>query len=181
MLIMIFGVLAAAFAQGLAPPVAAFAQAKLPVLASVAAYYALRRTLGLAVGAAVAAGLVQDAMSAAPLGQSAALFLAAALLAQRYRIALHGDSIVAASLVAALAAGAITVASGLALALDEDAGLACPAWWIFLKGGGTALLGLAVAPVVCLGLRRVEQFVGLVARPRKEFPWRSPLDTPRTS
>jgi rod shape-determining protein MreD len=166
-------IFAATLLQSLAPPVEWLGHAKAPCLLAVPVYYALARPRRLMLAAAVGAGLMQDALSMLPLGCSVLCFSAAGLLIHRFRETIAADSLLLASLLGLAAAGAVTLATGGILLLDEESGFAFRPAWLAIRVLGAAVLGAAAVPILVRGIGVLEQLVGLVPRPEKRRTWRT--------
>lgn len=140
-------------------PVYAFmGQARPPLLLAVVLYYALNRKGALSMVAALAAGLLHDALSEIPLGWSVLAFAAAGQLAGRSSDLITREHLVPHALIGAAASFGVTAVLYVALRLSGL--LACSAGWALVKAGWTAGLGLVVLPVVCLAADRLDAFVG---------------------
>jgi rod shape-determining protein MreD len=158
--IMIFLLLVGGLLQSLIPATPVLGLSKPPFLMGVALYYALAHTRGTAVIAAILAGIMQDSLSLLPIGYSALCFVVIGIGLAETREKLFGDSLVTVAILGA-GLGALTTLA-LYLMLDLNSLVeAIPIWWVLLKMGGAALLGLWVAPLVCLVATTLERQVGL--------------------
>lgn len=158
--IMFFLLLVGALLQSLSPAVAVLGLSKPPLLPAVVLYYALVHSRGMTVWAAILAGIIQDSMSLFPVGYSSLCFMAFGLLVVGTRETLFRDSWFTVSALGALLAAltVLTLYGMLSLnALAND----MPFWWVALKMGGNALLGLVVAPVVWWIASSLERHVGM--------------------
>jgi rod shape-determining protein MreD len=140
--------------------------AKAPVLLGGVLYYALARPRGLAITAALLAGVLQDALDMVPLGFSAWTFLVICCLVTHYQNKIFGHhwfthmtigalaslGMVLCLYVLLLARGAVAHSFGSALAMAL----------------GVMMLGLLVIPVVCKLIERLDLRMGNV----RERGWR---------
>lgn len=156
---MLFVLGAAALLQALTPCWSWLGQAAFPFLLSAVVYYALARTRAPLLLAALAAGLLQDALSAIPLGYSSFCFCVAGALIGSFREEVFAGQWLTHMLFGALA-GAL--ATALLYVLLTAAGVLELAWWrAGFKVAGAALLGALVTPPVCAGLHAMERLLGL--------------------
>jgi rod shape-determining protein MreD len=158
--IMIFLLLAGGLFQSLMPATAWMGLSKPPVLLAVALYYALVHSRGMALTAAIFAGIMQDSMSLFPVGYSSLCFVVFVWVVWSVRETLFRDSLVTVAIVGGVLSALTTLCLYLMLRVNAlDVHL--PAWWVAVKMGGSALLGLATAPVVWWLASGLEQHVGL--------------------
>ncbi|MBN1557552.1 MAG: rod shape-determining protein MreD [Lentisphaerae bacterium] len=162
-----FVLIAAALAQVMWPPVALLGRVKPPLLLAAVLYYALCRDTGAALVAAVAGGILHDALSPAPLGYTAFCFCMAAWAAGRARDLVMSDSLVTQVFFGALTAVLVTVLLGILLIRAEV--LVSPAERVVWRAGGQLVLGGLVTPAVFLLAGALDRLVGNVAR-------REPID-----
>ena len=150
----------AALAQGTLPGFALLGQARFPFLLSVVVYYALNRERLWMVGAAFLAGLLHDALSAAPLASSSALYLLTGWIVSCFRKQVDADALVTYS-VFGLATGA---AASLAMyvVLHRGGHVACSVGVGLWRCVGAATLGTVSAPVVFKILRALDRGMGNV-------------------
>jgi rod shape-determining protein MreD len=140
------------------PPVAWMGQVRAPFLLAAPLYYALSRQTGATFVSALAAGLLEDAMSQVPLGYSALVFCAAGWIATRLRAFVLTESVPTQAALGGLAAAGATLAL---YGLLRYAGAAsCPAGRLVWKVGSTAALGAVCAPVVFLVASRLDRLAG---------------------
>lgn len=160
--ILIFLLLLGGLLQSFVPALAWLGLSKPPFLLGVALYYALVHSRTTALAAAILAGIIQDSLSLFPVGTSALCFTVFALALHRTRETLFRDSLFT---VAALGAvlSALTTLGLCLLVSGSEGGVAAPFWWVALKTGGTAVLGLFTAPVVWGMASWLERHVGALA------------------
>ena len=102
-IVLVVAVIACALCQALLPPWEFLGNAKPPVLLGAVMYYALARPRGLAVTAAILAGLLQDALDQIPLGFSVWTFVVLAILVTHYQNKIFGNHWVTHMMLGALA------------------------------------------------------------------------------
>lgn len=131
-----------------------------PILPALVVYYALMRSRSALLAAALAAGIVQDALGMTPFGYSSLCFCAAGLAVRRFRDDVFIWKGLTEALFGALAYAGITLAmyallrgSG-AIALGPSA--------LALKLPGALLLGAAATPLVYRALERLDLLLGLI-------------------
>ncbi len=158
--IMIFLLLMGGLLQSLIPASAFLGLSKPPFLMAVALYYALAHPRVTAVMAAILAGIIQDSMSLLPVGYSSLCFVLFGLFLAETREKLFGDSLFTMAFLGAILGALTTLGLYLMLSLNSLVE-SIPFWWVILKMGGTALLGLGVAPLVWCVAALLERHVGL--------------------
>jgi rod shape-determining protein MreD len=158
--IMFFLLLVGGLLQSLIPASAWLGLSKPPFLMAVALYYALAHPRGTAVTAAILAGIIQDSMSLLPVGYSSLCFVLFGVFLAETREKLFGDSLFTVAILGASLGALTTLGLYLMLSLNSLVD-AIPVWWVALKMGGTALLGLGVAPLVWWSAAMLERHVGL--------------------
>lgn len=158
--IMIFLLLVGGLLQSLIPASPLLGLAKPPFLLAVALYYALAHPRGTAVIAAILAGIIQDSMSLLPVGYSSFWFVLFGIILAEMREKLFGDSLITVAVLGAGLGALTTLGLYLMLSLNSLAD-SIPFWWVALKMGGTALLGLGVAPLVWWSAATLERHSGL--------------------
>lgn len=158
--IMIFLLLVGGLLQSLVPASSLLGLSKPPFLMAVALYYALAHSRGMAVIAAILAGIIQDSMSLLPVGYSAFCFVIFGVILAETREKLFGDSLLTVAILGAGLGALTTLCLFLMLSLNSLAD-SIPLWWVVLKMGGTALLGFCAAPLVWWSAATLERHVGL--------------------
>ena len=156
---MVFLLLAGGLFQSLMPAAAWMGLSKPPVLLAVALYYALVHSRGMALTAAIFAGIIQDSMSLFPVGYSSLCFVAFALIVGGARETLFRDSLFTVAIVGGVLSALTTLALYLMLQVNALE-VHLPAWWVALKMGGSAILGLGTVPVVWWLASSLEHQVG---------------------
>ena len=157
---MVFIVLAAALAQTWLPGMGWLGGAKCPFLMSAVLYYALGRRVSVMLVAAVAGGVMQDALSPIPFGYSAFCFVAIGLLAGAFRRLVLGESLTTQVIFGAAAAAAL--AMGLQLFLSGAGLLRWSFGQTVWKMAGTTLLGGVVTPLMFRAAAALDRLVGNV-------------------
>ena len=128
------------------PAFASLGQARAPLLLAAVLYYALNRDTGVMLAAALAAALLQDALSPVPLGTSAACFCVIGWVASRFKRIVLSESHVTAGFFGGLASGLLVLWLYL---LFRHSGLVSVTFrWVLLKALGTAVLGVIASPFV---------------------------------
>lgn len=128
-----------------------------PVLLCLTTYYALTRARP-PLGAAVTAGLIQDALGPIPLGTSSFCFCCVALLIHRQRETVFAGQGVTHFLFGAAAAGLAT--AGLYALLAVNGAFSLPMSRVLLKILGAMALGGGVAPLVYGLMERLDRMLG---------------------
>jgi rod shape-determining protein MreD len=147
-MVMVLLLLPASLAQMLLPTFAFMGQARAPMLLAVVMYYALGRELVPLLWACLAAGLLQDSLSAIPLGYSVVVFAVVGFVAGRCRDTITREHYVPHALLGATGGFVATLLLYGALRLHD--GIACSFVWALLKAFWTAILGMWCVPLMCL-------------------------------
>ncbi len=158
-LAMVIVILLGGVLQALLPVWPRLGQAPVPVLTGVALYYALHRGRGAAFAAAVAAGVVQDALSLTPLGYSAVGFVCITAALHPHRDEVFTGAGLTHVIFGALAAAGLTLLQAALLAGGMEWRVAPGA--LALKTLGALALGALATPLVFAAVRRVDRFLGL--------------------
>lgn len=153
-------ILLAALAQSLAPAVYMLGAAKLPFLLGVPVYYALTHRRGVVVASALLAGIVQDSLSPLPVGFSALSMVIFGLAVHHMREVLFRDSPLTVAMLGFVLAGLGMLVMYVMLRMGADV-VAVPLWWLGLKMGGNALLGLVAVPLVWVAAGFLERLAGI--------------------
>jgi cell shape-determining protein MreD len=157
---MAFLLLVATLVQSLVPSASWLGASKLPCLLAVVLFYGMTHSLGTVVAVAILAGIIQDSLSLIPLGYSAFCFSVTGLILVQIRGVLFRDSVVTVAMTGALVSAGVVLVLYLMLEVGTDmAGL--PLWWVALKMGGNAVLGMMTAPIVWLMAGTLERQVGI--------------------
>lgn len=156
-----FLLLLAALVQSLVPATPWMGMSKPPCLLGVVLYYALTHPRGAVLVVAILAGIVQDSLSLIPMGYSAFCFTGLVLAVVAVREVLFRDSVVTVALLGALSSALTTLALSAMLAVGTDT-VAAPLWWLGVKMGGNALLGLVAVPAFWLLAGALEHQAGIV-------------------
>lgn len=158
LIVLVVSVIACALCQALLPPWEFLGNAKPPILLGAVMYYALARPRGLAVTAAILAGLLQDALDQIPLGFSVWTFVVLAILVTHYQNKIFGNHWVTHMMLGALASvGMVLTLYVLLLArgtLERSFGSA------FAMALGVMVLGLFFIPMVFLLMERLDHRMG---------------------
>jgi rod shape-determining protein MreD len=158
LLVLVVAVVLCALAQALLPSWEFLGGAKPPVLLGAVIYYALVRPRGLAVTAALLAGLLQDSLDQIPLGFSAWTFCVLAILVTHYQRKIFGNHWVTHMMLGA-AASAGMVFTLYALLLTRGT-LERPLSSAVAMALGVMVLGLFVIPLVFKLVERLDHIVG---------------------
>lgn len=159
---MIFLLVVGGLLQSLIPALACLGLSKPPILLSVVLYFTLAHSRGMALAAAIVAGIIQDSLSLLPVGYSSLGYVVFVAVLAMMRETLFKDSLFTVGVLGALLAALSTLSLYLMLRVNELV-VSMPAWWVFLKMGGTALLGLLAAPLVWWLAASLEQHVGVTS------------------
>ena len=153
--------LAAALLQSMLPGWGAMGQARFPLLMGVVLYAALTLDRRGMLLVAVAAGLLQDALSLLPLGFSSFGYCFGCLLILRWRDQLFGQQAVTHMLLG----GVFAVLSTLLLyfLLMSNGTLYIHVGALILRLIGSFIMGVISAPLIFMGLVRLERGLGLKA------------------
>ena len=144
--------------QASLPAVPLLAYAKPPLLLALTVYYALNHPPPAALGAAVAAGFLQDAYDGVPLGYSALVFCAVAAGINTFRGTLLSEAPVTQIFFGS--AGAAFMTAALYGLLVKDGLLHISPTMLGLKIIGTTLLATVSTPPVCAGIAALDRFAG---------------------
>lgn len=146
--------------QALPPLFGWWGSSMLPVLPAIVVYFALYRTTGLMLTAALLAGLFQDSLSLMPIGYSSFCFAAAAFIIQKYRGVIVTQSALTHMVVTAAVQGGVTLF--LVVMLLKDGFIPWRPGWLLLKIPSAMLMGLIVGPLVIAAVRALEEKLGLI-------------------
>lgn len=149
---------AAAVLQAVLPTAAWLGQVPVPVLLSLVVYYALSRSRPALIGAALAAGVLQDALGEVPLGCSSLCFCVVGLMLNRYREEIFPWEGVTHMVFGGAAAAAVAVATAVLLTMPGLLELSFGA--VALKVVGALLLGMVATPFVCRATHRLDKWLG---------------------
>ena len=156
-----FLLLLAALVQSLVPATAWLGMSKPPCLLGVVLYYALTHQRTAVIVVAILAGITQDSLSLIPIGFSAFCFTGIGLAVVGMREVLFRESVVTVALLGAMGGAMTTLALYAMLAVGTDT-VSAPMWWLGVKMGGNALLGLVAAPAFWLIAWVLEHQAGIV-------------------
>jgi len=159
-MLLMLSVLAAVLSQALLPGPALLAGARFPVLLGIVLYYALNHKPWIVIIVAFTAGLLQDGLSMVPLGYSALLFCAAAMVAGRYRKLVLSE----AAVTAAFFGGVTNLLLALILyfLLRQGDAIACSGGMAALRIVGSGLLGVITVPAVFVLMTQLHRALDLV-------------------
>ena len=158
LLLLLFWLIAGGTLQVLVPAWRHMGQPAFPFLLGVVLYAAVNKRAGYFVATALLAGLVEDALSLAPLGCSACAFLAAGGLAVLLREDFFADKARTAVWFGALCAATSTGAMALLLRLKGQ--IALSGGEISWRMAGSAVLGAVLIPPQFGGMRGFERLLG---------------------
>ncbi len=157
---MVFCMVCAAVLQALLPNPLWLGRAGTPVLLGVVLYYALAHDRALMLGAAIAAGVLQDALGLIPLGYSSICFCGAALSVHHFHEAVFGRQWITHSFFGMLSAGAVTLV--LSLMLRSGEGLPIGLGFVLWKTFGAMALGAVCTPLVYRAVEGLDRMLGNV-------------------
>lgn len=159
-IVMLIAIMAAMLIENVLPGWSAYFHVKAPVLMGIVIYYALNRSLGLALAAAVVGGILYDGLCGLPPGCSVitmALFVA---LFRRNREFLFGDRFLTQMVVGALAGGVFAVLTGVGVALLPGPGGGRMPAHLMPRVFGMGIMGMASFPLVFRVMLRLDRMVG---------------------
>ena len=157
---MFFVLTVSALVQLLLPAWSMLGQAKCPFLLAAVLYYALSREVPFMLAAALAGGLLQDALGSAPLGYTPVLFLIVGGLSVAFRASVLPDALTTRLTFGGVAALAMTLLTGLLFAHAGEIG-----WTVrqlVWKPVCTGILGALCTPWVFAVVHRFEKGLGLI-------------------
>ena len=157
-LMLLFWLIAGGTLQVVVPAWRHMGQPAFPFLLAVVLYAAVNKKARHFVGTALLAGVVEDALSLAPLGCSACAFLAAGGLAMLLREDFHAGKARAAMGFGALCAAASTGTMAVLLRMKGLSGLT--GGEMVWRMGGSAILGAALVPLWFGLMRGLERALG---------------------
>jgi len=158
LLVLLFWLIAGGTLQAALPAWRHMGQPAFPILLGGVLYAAVNKKIRYFVIAAFLAGLVEDALSLAPLGYSACAFLAAGGLALLLRADFFADKAVTTSWFGALCAATATGAMALLLQLKGLVALSVGA--TLWRMAGSAVLAAVVVPLLFGLMRGMERALG---------------------
>lgn len=159
LLTLVFWLIAGGTLQGAIPAWRHMGQPAFPFLLGVVLYAAVHKKARYFVATALLAGVIEDALSLAPLGYSACAFLAAGGLAALLREDFFADRALSAMGFGALCAATSTGTMALLLRMKDLVALS--GGEIFWRMAGSAILGAAVMPLLFAWMRRLERMLGI--------------------
>lgn len=158
LLILLFWLLLGGTLQAALPAWRYMGQPAFPILLGVVLYAALNKKARYFVAAAILAGLVEDALSLAPLGYSSCSLLAAGTLAVLVRKEFFADRATTTSWVGALCAA--TATGTLALLLRSKGFVALTGREMLWRMAGSAVLAAVLVPLLFALMRGLERRLG---------------------
>jgi rod shape-determining protein MreD len=158
LLMLMFWLIAGGTLQVLVPAWRHMGQPAFPFLLGVVLYTAVNKKARYFILTALLAGVLEDALSLAPLGYSACAFLAAGGLAVLLRADFFADKTRTVMVFGALCAAASTGTMAVLLRLKGLVGLS--GGEISWRMAGSAILGAVVIPVLFGIMRRLERRLG---------------------
>lgn len=157
---LIFILMIGTLLQSLPPLFSWWGTSTFPVLAAIVVYFALYRTTGLMLSAALLAGLFQDSLSLMPIGYSSFCFAASAFIIQKYRGVIVTQSALTHMVITAVVQGGVTIF--LAVMLLKDGFIPWRPGWLLLKVPAAMMMGLIIGPLVIAAVRALEEKLGLI-------------------
>ena len=158
LLSLLFWVIAGGTLQVLVPAWRHMGQPAFPFLLGVVMYAAVNKKARYFVATALAGGVVEDALSLAPLGFSACAFLVAGGLATLLRADFYADKARTVSWFAALCAATST--GVMALLLRSRGMIELSGGDVWLRMAGSAVLGGILIPVLFGLMKALERVLG---------------------
>ena len=159
LLSLLFWLIAGGTLQVVVPAFRHLGQPAFPFLLGVVLFAAVHKKPRYFVATALLAGVVEDALSLAPLGCSACAFLAAGGLALLLREDFFADKTFVVMVFGAL--GAATSTGVMALALRMKGLIVLSGGEISGRMAGSALLGAVLIPLLFGAMRRLERMLGI--------------------
>lgn len=157
-LVMFFALLAGALLQSLLPAWYWTGQTPAPLLLGVVVYYALAHDMRRVLQAALAGGLLQDALGMVPWGYSAFAFCVVGWMVHRFRDTVSLPPALSRAMWGALASAAATLLVYLLLRTGDA--LILPPGRAILKAAGALALGLLVVPMEGAILNALDRQLG---------------------
>ena len=151
--------------QAVVPPFSALGRAPLPVLPGLVVYYALTRTTGFLLAAAVLAGIVHDSLGLVPLGYSSLCFGVGALWIHRFRSDVFTWDALTRMVMGFALAGGSTLALSFLLRVTNQ--IAIPPGEMLWKAAGSGLLGGFLTPWICAAAEGLDGWLDIVERERE--------------
>lgn len=155
-----FWLMCAGTLEALLPNWAFMGHAGWPLLLGLVLYYALHHSRALMFTAALAAGLLEDSLSLAPLGYSAACFCLAGGLAAHFREEVFDQLGLTHVLFGAVAAAGVSSAMYVLLTFSGQVRL--PWTWGLERALGSLVLGALATPIVFRALARLDRVLGIL-------------------
>lgn len=155
-----FALLMGAVLQAVLPAPAWTGFAPTPILASLVVYYALLRSRGTLIFAAVLAGIVEDSLGQMPLGYTSFFYALAGLGVEYFR-----ETVVVRQWTTHVMFGAVVnlaVSLAIFLLLAKDGLVSPPAPLVALRLAGAFVLGGVTAPIVFHAMQSLEETLGIV-------------------
>ena len=159
-IVMLISIMAAVLIEVSMPGWNACLRVKAPLMMGIVIYYALNRSLGLAMFAAIVGGILYDGLCGLPPGCSVISLALFAALLRRNREFLFGDRFLTQLVVGAMAGGVFAVLTGVGVALLPGPGGGRVPTHLMTRALGTGMLGLASLPLVFGFMSRLDRMVG---------------------
>lgn len=157
---MAVALLIGAILQQVLPGLTLLGQAKAPIVLSIVLYYALQRSLGLLMTAAIAGGLLCDSLEALPMGYSAAVFCGLGIGARYYRDVVFSARSVTHMVFGLMAGLGLTFGLYVLLLFTEASLREVSFTGIAFKAVVTAALGMILTPLIFVILERLDRHMG---------------------
>lgn len=142
------------------PAWAFLGQAEAPVIMSIVVYYALSRSVGLMLAAAMAGGVLCDSMSRLPPGYSVLCFCVVGAAVRKYRDIVFSGKWVTHMFFGAVTGVGYTLMLYVLLVLTERSIREAPLVWVALKVAGTCALGVVMMPLVFRAMHGLDRMMG---------------------
>lgn len=144
--------------QAVWPAWESFGQSKIPVLLAIVLYYTLTRPAGIAILAAVLAGLLQDALTRTPLGYSSFIYVLISVFVLYFKELIFIHKTITHIVFGALANVFSTL--GIFILLQVGGYIDPTPGWVFSKLLGALILGVLAVPLIIAALDFVDQSLG---------------------
>ncbi len=156
------GLFAGAVIEDVVPALTLPGRFEAPILLTLVLYYALSRSMGLTIIAAVVGGVLCDSVGGLPMGASAFCFCTIGAAARQCHDVVFGGKWITSMFFGLVAGAAYTVMLYAILAFADADMRGVPLSWVAAKTAGTAALGAIVAPPVFGFMQWLDARVGNV-------------------
>ncbi len=147
-------------AENVIPSCVFLGQAKIPVLMSIVIYYAMNRSAGLMLIAAMVGGILHDSLSAFPLGYSSLCFCVIGVVVKRYRNIVFNRKWITYMFFGALSGIALSAALYVLLAMTKPCVREASVFRVILQTAWVGIFGMVLTPPVFGVMRQFDLLVG---------------------